>query len=171
VEFRPTAGTQVISEVAFRAMKCCGKSCAKKLKNPMHSACARNRVSQTLKEIGHMPKTQGGNGRGLTAAQRLAVTMLGSGWAPEYILKTKRKPYEGYPHHYKIDLANEVLKVAIEIDGGSHCSLERRAQDAKKDSLLRALGWRVLRLRNAEAQELFSTFGLRDIPRILQMAS
>lgn len=170
-EFRPTTGAQVISEVAFRAMKCCGKSCAKKLKNPMHSAYIRTKVSQTLREVGHMPKTQGGNGRGMTAAQRLAVTVLGAGWVPEYIFKTKRKPYEGYPHHYKIDIANESLKVAIEIDGGSHGSLERKAQDTKKDALLRACGWRVLRLRNAEASELFSTFESKDIPRILQMAS
>lgn len=42
------------------------------------------------------------------------------------------------------------LKLAIEADGGSHNSIERQAQDAKKDELLRSLGWTVLRFTNQQ---------------------
>ena len=49
------------------------------------------------------------------------------------------------PNHYKIDVANPNRKIAVEIDGGSHNGANRKTADARKDSRLAALGWRVLR--------------------------
>jgi len=50
----------------------------------------------------------------------------------------------------QIDLGDPALMLAIEIDGGSHNALERRAQDAKKEAFLIGLGWTVLRFLNAD---------------------
>ncbi|WP_370638500.1 endonuclease domain-containing protein [Deinococcus sp. 23YEL01] len=41
--------------------------------------------------------------------------------------------------------------VAVELDGSSHSSRSRQAQDQKKDALLRSLGWTVLRWSNKAA--------------------
>ena len=57
------------------------------------------------------------------------------------------------PTHYKIDVGNTELKVAVEIDGGSHSSLARQEQDRKKDAFLRSIGWTVLRFSNAEVMD------------------
>lgn len=56
----------------------------------------------------------------------------------------------GVPTHYKIDVGNPTLKVAIEVDGMSHCALSRREQDKIKEKFLLRQGWRVLRFTNRE---------------------
>jgi very-short-patch-repair endonuclease len=59
----------------------------------------------------------------------------------------------GKPHCYKIDVANRTLKIAIEVDGGSHGTLERKAQDARKEEFLVGCGWVVLRFSNKAVTE------------------
>ena len=162
---------RVEPEKVFMSRMTCSKSCAKKLKNPMHQQECREKVRQTLIRIGHRPKVRKGNGSGLTVAQACVLSVLGDGWSPEIVVITKKSTKEGYPHHYKVDIANVQLKVAIELDGGSHCSLKRQEQDKKKDALLRTLGWKVLRLKNQEAMNLCSIYGSLVIHHILQMAS
>lgn len=163
--------TRPEGESGFNKRVCCSRSCAKKLKNPMHCEDSREKMSRSLKEVGHRPKVRGGNGREMPAIQARALEMLGPEWVAEYVVKTGLKPKDGYPHCYKIDAANPVLMVALELDGNSHCSLLRKAQDEKKDELLRRYGWRVLRLKNRDAELMFTTFGSAAIHRILQMAS
>jgi very-short-patch-repair endonuclease len=158
-------------ESNFNRQECCGKSCAKKLKNPMHSEESRLKMQKTLKAIKHGPKVRGGNGTGLTKPQSMAVQALGSQWFTEVVICTMKSSKQGYPHHYKVDVANKELMIAIELDGPSHGSLKRQSQDRKKDSLLRNLGWKVLRLKNEEAMNLFTTYGSQVIHHILQMAS
>lgn len=103
------------------------------------------KVSETLRRKGHKPSERGGNGRPMTVPQVTLLELLGSEWTPELAVTTGG----GYqPHHYKIDLAHAVLKVAVEIDGPSHNSPSRRAADKRKDEWLRAHGWTVLRYSN-----------------------
>ena len=159
------------AEVSFNRQKCCGQSCAKKLKNPMHSEESRLKMQKTLKAIGHGPKERGGNGTGLTKTQNMVVQALGYPWLTEVIICTLKSSKQGYPHHYKLDIANKELMIAIELDGRSHGALKRQMQDQKKDALLRSLGWKVLRLKNEEAMSLCTTYESQVIHHILQMAS
>lgn len=49
-------------------------------------------------------------------------------------------------HHYTLDYALVSEKICIEIDGSFH---KRRAnEDAKRDQTLKALGWKVIRVRH-----------------------
>jgi very-short-patch-repair endonuclease len=61
-----------------------------------------------------------------------------------------RPGVDGMPSHYKIDLAFPDIMLAIEIDGGSHASITRKASDQRKDRFLVGLGWTVLRFTNKE---------------------
>ena len=98
----------------------------------------------------------------------------------EVIIRTKMGRGSGYPTHYKLDIANPDFMMAVEVDGPSHSSLERKAQDAKKDRFLRSLGWTVLRFTNQEVMDdlggcvrtvLSTTSKLRGTTTILRMAS
>ena len=95
------------------------------------------------RESGYRELT-GGNGTGLTVPQKLLAARLA--WPTEYVIATGRKA--PYPPAYKVDLASPTLMIAIEVDGNSHLSPAAKARDAKKDNLLRALGWTVLRFTN-----------------------
>jgi len=83
---------------------------------------------------------------------------LGEGWEAEVAVPTGMPRDSDYPTNYKLDLANCKQKLGIEVDGRSHSLIDRAKQDAKKDDLLRSLGWSVYRMKNARALELFSTF-------------
>lgn len=122
--------------------------------NPMFNANAKNKMIHTLKEIGHHPIVRGGNGKGLTIPQEQLFTALKNQIdfivLTEYVVATKMKNHSGYPPCYKIDIAIPEIKLAIEVDGGSHLALERKAQDKKKTEFLNGLGWNVLRFKNQE---------------------
>jgi hypothetical protein len=132
----------------------CGSSCASKhkrsLNNPMHNIEYRNKMKQTLKRLGHKPKVQGGNGRGTTLPQEIVLNMLKNDWIVEYVLVLGIYGGKEYPNHYKIDIANPSLKIAIEIDGASHQAIERKVQDRKKENKLKEMGWKVIRFKNNE---------------------
>lgn len=115
--------------------------------NPTSRPEVREKLSRRLKEIGHKPPIQGGNGRGLTEPQRRLMEVLGMAWEAEYAVRLGPAK-DGYPTNYKVDLANPETMIAIEVDGNSH--LSRRALDAKKDAKLASLGWTVLRFWNRE---------------------
>ncbi len=117
-------------------------------RNPMAKAASRERMSATLRSMGHAPKQRGGNGQGLTDAQRRLADALG--WPTEVIVKTGKPRRPGVPTHYKLDIADVVTKRAVEVDGRSHGALTRRAQDARKDEFLVAQGWRVVRITNEQ---------------------
>ena len=118
-------------------------------RNPMRVGAWRKKVVETLKRIGHKPPVRGGNGCGPTVPQRTLYSLLGDGWLLEHAVLTPRPRNPEYPYCYKIDIANPVLMVAIEVDGHSHDSLARQAKDRKKDALLTSLGWLVLRVKNS----------------------
>lgn len=121
---------------------------AMRANNPMRNPVSRAKMSATLRRIGHQPKVRGGNGRGPTEPQRLLAEALG--WPIELVVPTGAKGRNGPPSHYKLDIAHPTMKIAVEIDGGSHCSLVRREQDQRKETWLRGEGWTVLRFSNRE---------------------
>jgi very-short-patch-repair endonuclease len=53
---------------------------------------------------------------------------------------------------FNLDIAFEKFKVAIELDGKGHTGRKARARDLKRDSLIVAQGWTILRIYNAAAQ-------------------
>jgi very-short-patch-repair endonuclease len=117
--------------------------------NPMQREEVRQKVSRTLREIGHGPKVQGGNGRGATPPQQILQDALG--WQTECIVRTGAlgKVLRA-PHHYKVDLAAPALMIGIEIDGSSHASSARKEQDGRKDLFFQQIGWKLLRFKNQE---------------------
>lgn len=153
----------------FEKTICCSRSCSKKYKNPMYDRKTRDRLSKSLKDMGHGPPVRGGNGKGLTKAQAALLNWLGDGWTAEHVVRTKLGA-QGYPHHYKIDLASPSEMIAIEVDGLSHGTRSRKLQDAKKDRFLRESGWKVLRIRNERALSVSSTWPSTDIPLLLSEA-
>lgn len=118
-------------------------------RNPMTAPEARAKSSATLKRIGHRPPVRGGAGMGPTVPQKRLADALG--WPMEVAIPTGAAPEAGgLPTYYAVDIANPELKVAVEVDGGSHFSLERQARDARQDTWLRGCGWIVLRFSNQE---------------------
>ena len=93
---------------------------------------------------------RGGNGRPLSLPQSVLLEALGAGWAAEHVVKTYLGD-QGYPNHYKIDIANPVNMIAIEVDGPSHGATERQEQDRKKQDFLESTGWIVFRFSNRDA--------------------
>tara|TARA_R110000765_G_C18786236_1_gene591967 strand:+ start:200 stop:850 length:651 start_codon:yes stop_codon:yes gene_type:complete len=173
LSFKPKMnGLMVVPmEYEWKRRIACSKSCAKKLNNPMSLEACRLKVSETLKRIGHKPKVRGGNGKGESVAQKTLRTALGVGWQSEYVQTTGMKTWMGarLPHHYKVDIVNVEKMIAIEVDGGSHGTRKRQEQDLRKTQVLTALGWRVLRVRNAEAERLSLILESQDILATLLM--
>tara|TARA_R110000787_G_scaffold3533_2_gene13778 strand:+ start:280 stop:816 length:537 start_codon:yes stop_codon:yes gene_type:complete len=146
-------------EGAWDKQNFCSVKCAKRSHPTVLTAQARKKISARLKEIKHKPIKRGGNGQLLPLPQLALLHALGDGWEAELSVPTKKGHRNGvYPNHYKIDIANKDMMVAIEIDGGCHGTLERQEQDVRKDALLVQLGWRVFRVSNQKAMELYSTF-------------
>jgi hypothetical protein len=119
-----------------------------KANNPMRHERVRAAVSAKLKQMGHKPIVRGGNGRPPSKPQRLLAEALR--WPMEYVVPTRTTKSSGYPSCYKIDIADPSRQVAIEVDGRSHNTLARHAQDRKKEVFLQSIGWRVLRFTNEE---------------------
>lgn len=122
-----------------------------KVNNPMWMEGIKEKAMATNKRLGTKPAIRGGNGQAMPVPQRILLAALGEGWYAEHAVPTKEpKINKKYPTCYKIDIANPKLMIGIEVDGGSHCTLERQKQDLKKELLLKSLGWDVLRFKNEE---------------------
>lgn len=150
----------------------CSISCSKRLANPMSKEEVRRKLRAKLREIRHKPIKRGGNGQLLPLPQLALLHALGEGWESEYPVATKMRHLKtGYPTCYKLDLACPEKKIGIELDGGSHCSLERQAQDLKKTEFFISQGWSIYRVSNERALSLYSTFTSRDTLLILLKGS
>ena len=165
-EFRPwikkTQDGKIISvfgELAWNRQVACSISCSKRFKNPMSNHQVKLRQRARLKEINHKPIKRGGNGQLLPLPQLALLHALGEGWEAEYSVATKMRHLgTGYPTCYKIDIANPIRMIAIEVDGGSHTALAIRERDKKKAEFLVSRGWSVYRVSNERALFLYSTF-------------
>jgi hypothetical protein len=149
-----------------------------KERNPMKNPETREKVSKALVLMGHKPKERLGNGKEMAIPQAvLMVALRKLSPVAEYSVLTKAKPGSGYPPNYKIDIAFPAVKMAIEVDGNSHCALIRQAQDKKKDDFLNLSGWTVLRVRNKQVMDrlsetvTFITSKLKEITTISQKVS
>jgi hypothetical protein len=148
-----------IKNYSFCSRKCAGVLASKRMieNNPMNDEKTRIKVSKKLKEIGHKPYKQGGNGRGATKEQLLLyneITKYDDSFVMEHIESTKGwiKKYKT-PNHYKIDIASKKLMIAIEVDGNSHNSIKVKECDKRKDKVLNLKGWKVLRFTNFQIQK------------------
>lgn len=151
--------TSCIQEPAWKKQSFCSVKCAKRSSPTVMSAAVRNQISKRLKEIKHKPIQRGGNGRLLPLPQLALLHALGDGWEAELPIKTKAGHLNGvYPNAYKVDIGNREKMIAIELDGYSHGTLERKEKDRKKTDFLVNLGWSVFRVSNEKALSLYSTF-------------
>ena len=116
---------------------------------PMLDPVSRAKVSETLKRRGYQSQLRGGNGRGMSAAQMLLLSSLGTGWESELVVATGTKG-NGMPSHWKIDIAHQTHMIAVEVDGSSHRSRKVKERDLRKDLFLASCGWKVLRFTNQE---------------------
>lgn len=115
---------------------------------------------------------RGGNGHGPSAAERAVQAALPAGFAYNLAIPTRMPRGSGYPTCYKVDFGNPTSMLAVEVDGPSHSTLKRQAQDRKKEAFLAALGWCVLRISNKEALLLSGTSKLRErMTTLLAVAS
>lgn len=164
-------GTKTVqSKPLFEKARFCSISCAKKKENAMWVPGAKDKMSATLKKIGHRPLRVGGNGRGMTAPQETMLSMLPPGWEPEVAIPTGiKRAMKTHPTCYKVDIGNRSMKVAIELDGNTHYGA-RKDLDKKKDDLLASLGWKVFRVRNADAMSMCTTCKSADTLLTLLMA-
>lgn len=127
----------------------------------------RAHLSKVLKDKGHKPPVRGGNGTGMTPAEKLLAPYLesrGFQWNLPIGLGS-RQP--GYPTNYKLDFGCRSTKTGLEVDGQSHRLRSRQDQDRKKEDKLRELGWSVFRVTNETVLTLFSTSKSPDVRTIL----
>jgi hypothetical protein len=140
------------------SMKCVGVISSKRMtiNNPMKDIETRKKVSNTLKDRFHKPPIIGGNGRGLTKWQKILLDellLIDKTFVAEYIFNTKEfNQNKIYPNHYKIDIASEKYKLAIEVDGNTHKSNKIKLCDQKKTHILNLSGWTVLRFWNTQIE-------------------
>lgn len=147
------------SEKFWSKKKYCSVQCAKKYNPTVLDAQARKRIKETHKRKKLQPIKRGGNGRLLPLPQLALLHALGLGWEAEYPIKTYAGHRNGvYPNCYKVDIGNPQKMIAIELDGFTHATIQRRKEDKKKSEKLAQLGWRVFRVSNKRALELYSTF-------------
>ncbi len=129
--------------------------------NPIYDPKVKEKIKLTQIKNGTFYKfkgKQGGNGKPLPIPQLLLAVALN--WETEipiltgtHIPKKERTQWRKenkIPPCYKIDIGNQHLKLAIEIDGQSHYMTLRKEQDKKKTKHLILLGWKVLRFTNKE---------------------
>lgn len=153
----PTGDLRVMKEHDWRKQRFCSISCSKRHENAMMSPVTREKVSQTMRRLGHQPRLRGGNGRPMPAVQQAMLSLLGTQWVAEHAIPTRMPRTKGWPTCFKIDLANPTRMIAIELDGHSHETPSRREQDRRKTAFLAASGWSVVRVTNERALKLCTT--------------
>jgi hypothetical protein len=104
-----------------------------------------------------------GNGKKPTVDEReMCRRLLRNGFVPEYVVSTGTCG-GGVPSHYKLDLAEPIAMVAVELDGSSHHPKARRESDERKDAFLKRAGWTVLRFENPFDYDLAAAKCLRVV--------
>lgn len=122
-------------------------------RNPLLTLSSRRKAQDRLAAQGYGHFFHGGN-QPLTTPQQLLANRLG--WPTEVTVRLNTLPGRARsrreratrPYRYCLDLAEETLKIAVEVDGQSHGS--RRNHDQCRDAKLCALGWTVLRFTNRQ---------------------
>jgi hypothetical protein len=125
----------------------------------------RDKMRRALMKRRHQPIRKGGNGRLLPLPHLALLHALGDGWEAESIETTGVPPGNGIPKHYKIDIGNRALRIAIEVDGVSHAPQEIHEADMRKVAFLASRGWYVFHVSNQRALWLYTTFTSVDTLR------
>jgi len=118
-----------------------------KANNPMRNLETRRKMIASNK--GRTFLARGGNGQ-LTTQQK--ALRDATGLPVEFVIITGpvKHLFSSLPNHYKVDLADPLRKLAIEIDGKTHKLKKWKFFDKRKTAVLTALGWSVLRFWNHE---------------------
>ena len=153
---------RIQKEKLWMKQRFCSISCSKIHSNCMRSKEVRTKVSATMKAKGHHPRMRGGNGK-ITIPQMRLLELLGVGWIAEQAVPVTGFKALKLPKNLKIDIAHPKKMIAIELDGHSHQSPNRRLQDSRKTVYLAQNGWFVFRITNQRADELSSTCTSPDI--------
>lgn len=153
---------RVQKEKLWMKQRFCSISCSKIHSNCTQTPEVRKKISQTMKSRGHSPKIRGGNGQ-LSRPQLRLLKRLGEGWVGEHVVPVPGFQALALPKNLKIDVAHPEQMIAIELDGPSHQSPQRRRQDSQKSIYLARNGWLVVRITNQRADELCSTCTSPDI--------
>jgi Protein of unknown function (DUF559) len=121
-----------------------------KRNNPMSDPAVREKANQAKR--GRTFLSRGGNGQPTVPQLRLAAKL---GLPVEYPIPTKpvKGQFPSLPNCYKVDIADPAIKLAIEVDGRTHRLKKWKFLDRRKESVLRALGWSVLRFSNRQVME------------------
>lgn len=119
-------------------------------KNPSKNPITIEKGKQTKRINGtlHIWKGKRGGNGSLTEPQKLLASALA--WEMEFPVHTSTTRGTGIATNYKLDIANPILKIGIEVDGKGHLSKKVMLKDAKKETVLSSLGWKVLRFTNQE---------------------
>jgi len=121
----------------------------------MFSDAIKQKVSEKLKEIGHKPPIQGGNGKPMPIPQKLLSDALNA--ETEYpVITTEKQRNEGASNCYKLDVAIPYLHLGIQLDGSGHSSRKARRTDKRIRNWLAELGWSVLHISNSKVLKLCS---------------
>lgn len=139
-----------------------------KARNPINMPGIAAKMTATRRANGTAgPRVRGGNGYGPTVPEATLAELTGLRLG--VAVPTGRPRGTGYPTCYKLDLANLATKLAVEVDGASHLAKVRKVQDAKKDGLLRSLGWTVLRFSNRAVMERSAACALEVLSTISKL--
>jgi len=119
--------------------------------NPMSDPQVYARVVGAIraKRLCPMPHYESGP----TACEQMLDDALGIGWQTNIVVRTGRRRGSGHKAAYRIDVACATVKIGVEVDGRSHGSPARRADDAKKTSVLEGMGWRIVRVTNQRVRD------------------
>jgi hypothetical protein len=101
-----------------------------------------NRPNGSALQIGQRRPGQGLHWRGGATGDLFAAFLCPAGYVREYWIRWG----SGRNDHYKVDFAHPEAKVNIELDGPFHHTTP--ADDALRDSRLRALGWKIIRIQH-----------------------
>jgi len=113
--------------------------------NPTANPEWRKRMSALMS--GRTFLARGGNGT-LTRQQEVVGNAINL--PMEYAIPTGpvKDQFKSLPNSYKVDIADPLRMLAIEIDGATHNTKKWRFLDKRKTEVLNALGWSVLRFSN-----------------------
>lgn len=73
-----------------------------------------------------------------------APLLHSAGYTSGYVIPTHRPENNG-GGYYKLDYAHVEAKIDIEIDGSSH--RDKNKSDMRRDAFMRALGWKIIRIK------------------------
>lgn len=123
-------------------------------RNPFRDPATREKsiLANRAKGYAHL---NGGNGRGATIPELLLSAALGWPLHVQVGLKDGEQPTR-----YELDLANETLRLGVEVDGKSHLTQKVQVSDRRKEERLTRQGWTILRFTNEQV--------LKDLPLVLE---